>query len=228
MSGSRTQPIIAIDGPAGAGKSTVARRLAQSLGYLWIDTGALYRGVALAAQERGISWTDEVALGALVAGLDIQLETTSAGASKLLLDGVDRSTAIRTPEISQGASLVSRCVSVRQPLLELQRRLAARGAAVLEGRDIGTVVFPDAEFKIFLTAPVEVRAQRRFAELQQQGLAVDADQTLQDVHRRDEQDATRAIAPLRPAADAIVFDTAGLSVIEVVAQLVQLVRKQSP
>jgi cytidylate kinase len=209
-----TAPIVAIDGPAGAGKSTVARQLARRLGFTIIDTGAIYRSVALAAQRAGISWEDDDALARL---LDAGLGLTFDG-ERVLLRGEDVTEAIRTPEISRGASVVSARPVVRQKLLPLQRdlgRAAARGA-VLEGRDIGTVVFPDADVKFFLTASDEARARRRHAELAEKGLSVPLPEVLADQRRRDKDDTERAIAPLKAAPDAVIVDTTGFDLEQVV------------
>jgi len=209
-----TAPIVAIDGPAGAGKSTVARQLARRLGFTIIDTGAIYRSVALAAQRAGIAWEDDTGLSRL---LDAGLGLTFQG-ERVLLRGEDVTEAIRTPEISRGASVVSARPVVRQKLLQLQRDLgrAAPRGAVLEGRDIGTVVFPDADVKFFLTASDEARAQRRHAELNEKGLSVPLPEVLSDQRRRDKDDTERAIAPLRAAADAVVVDTTGFDMEQVV------------
>src|SRR2546425_3876769 len=208
-----TAPIVAIDGPAGAGKSTVARQLARRLGFTIIDTGAIYRSVALAAQRAGIAWEDDTGLSRL---LDAGLGLTFQG-ERVLLRGEDVTEAIRTPEISRGASVVSARLVVRQKLLQLQRDLgrAAPRGAVLEGRDIGTVVFPDADVKFFLTASDEARAQRRHAELAEKGLSVPLPEVLADQRRRDKDDTERAIAPLRAAADAVVVDTTGFDLEQV-------------
>jgi cytidylate kinase len=224
MTSHRQRPVIAIDGPAGAGKSTVALKLAQRLGFVLVDTGALYRGVAMAAREAGVPWDDAARLGEFTATLDLQLVPTSNGAPRLLIAGVDRSDDIRTPEISMGASDVSKHESVRAALLDLQRRLGRDGGVVLEGRDIGTVVFPDAEAKVFLTAAAEVRARRRVDDLAQRGLQADFGQTLAEIQARDAQDSGRAVAPLRPATDAITLDTTNLDIDRVVERLVELAR----
>jgi cytidylate kinase len=227
---SRPRPVIAIDGPAGAGKSTVAQRVAQSLGFLLVDTGALYRAVALAARESNVDWNDEAALGELASGLELEFQHDPAAGGDapphLLLNGRDRSEDIRTPEISLGASEVSKHPSVRRTLLSLQRRLGAQGGVVLEGRDIGTVVFPDAELKVFLTASPESRATRRVSDLAERGIVADFGQTLADIQLRDERDANRPVSPLRAASDAVTLDTTHLDVDSVVEQLAQLARSK--
>jgi cytidylate kinase len=221
-------PIVAIDGPAGAGKSTVARELARRLGFTIVDTGAIYRAVAVAAQRAGIGWEDDAGLARLLdAGLGISFAPAGEG-QRVLLHGDDVTEAIRAPEISRGASVVSARPVVRQKLLGLQRQLG-RGAprgAVLEGRDIGTVVFPDADVKFFLTANDEARAARRHAELADKGLPVPLGEVLADQRRRDKDDSERAIAPLKPATDAVVVDTTGMDLGEVVEQCYRLARER--
>jgi cytidylate kinase len=217
--------IVAIDGPAGAGKSTVARQLAGRLGFTMVDTGAIYRTVALAARRAGVDWEDDAGLDELLeSGLGLSF-VQRPGGQGVLLRGDDVSQAIRTPEITRGSSIVSARPVVRAKLLSLQRELG-RGApagAVVEGRDIGTVVFPDANVKFFLTASEEARAARRHAELADKGIAL-AD-VLADQRRRDKDDSERAIAPLKPAPDAIVVDTTGLDLAEVVERCLALARQ---
>ncbi len=223
-----TRPfIIAIDGPAGAGKSTAARRLAARLGFSMVDTGAIYRAVALAAAREEIAFGDDERLATLLPGLRIRFEVAEDGGQRVLLDGVDVSAEIRTPAMSLGASAVSARPVVRAALLDLQRRLAtAEGnrGSVLEGRDIGTVVFPDADLKFFLTAAPEVRARRRHDELKAKGQPAPLAQVLAEQEKRDFDDTQRAVAPLRAAADALLVDTSGLSLEGVVDTLADVVR----
>lgn len=223
----RGRPVVAIDGPAGAGKSTAARAVARALGYTLVDTGSLYRAVALLAAEAGVAFDDvagveAVAREAVATG---NLRLSSAGTdTRVMVRGDDPGERIRTPELSMGASAVSAHPGVRAALLDAQRRYGRDGGVVLEGRDIGTVVFPDAEVKVFLTARPEVRARRRFDELTARGVAADFDETLADVVRRDAQDARRAIAPLRIADDAWQLDASSLTPDEVVSAIVNRVR----
>jgi cytidylate kinase len=216
--------VVAIDGPAGAGKSTVAAELARRLGYVLVDTGALYRGVAIAADEQGVSWDDGPALGALARTLELAFVSDAAGQPRLQVAGRDRADDIRTPHISMGASHVSRHPEVRQALLGIQRGLGSQGGVVLEGRDIGTVVFPNAEAKIFLTASPERRAARRVEDLRARGITADFDTTLNEVRARDAQDSGRAVAPLKPAPDSVIVDSTALAVEEVVERLVSIAR----
>ncbi len=218
--------IVAIDGPAGAGKSTVARRVAARLGFAMVDTGAIYRAVALAATRRGIALDDDRRLGELLPSIEIRFEPPHApgAAQRVLLGAEDVSAEIRTPEMSLGASKVSGRAVVRAGLLELQRRLAlapGNAGAGLEGRDIGPVVFPDADVKFFLTASAEERARRRHAELRAKGDPQTFEEVLADQLRRDRDDSQRAVAPLRPAGDAIVIDTTGTPLPEVVDRIVR-------
>jgi cytidylate kinase len=219
----RPRPIVAIDGPAGAGKSTVARRLADALGYVLVDTGAMYRVVALAAKRAGVAWEDAAAVGALaqaiVARQGMSFERDAERGVCVRLDGEDVSDAIRAPDMGMGASTVSAHKGVRDALFDLQRQAGRGGGVVLEGRDVGTVVFPDAEVKFFLTARPDVRARRRFDELTARGAVVTLAETLADVRQRDEQDTTRAVAPLRQADDARLIDNSDLTVDETVARM---------
>jgi cytidylate kinase len=228
---SARRPIVAIDGPAGAGKSTVARRLADALGYVLVDTGAMYRSVALAAKRAGVDWKDGEKLGELARGLvavrALVFERDPALGVRVKLSGEDVSDAIRTPDIAQGASTVSTHKDVRGALLELQRQAGREGGVVLEGRDIGTVVFPEAEAKFFLTASAETRARRRHADLEAKGNAGTFEDTLADVKRRDAQDENRPIAPLKKADDAILVDSTDLSIDQTVASMLAVVRKLS-
>ncbi len=216
--------IVSIDGPAGAGKSSAARMLAARLGFAMVDTGAIYRTVALAARRAGISYQDDAALEALLPGLRVRFAppVRAGEAQRVLLGDEDVSAEIRTPPMSMGASAVSARPVVRAGLLELQRRLALapenRGA-VLEGRDIGTVVFPDADAKFFLTASPEERARRRHAELRARGEEVALEDVLAEQLQRDRDDSQRAVAPLRPAPDAVQVDTTGVPLESVVERL---------
>ena len=218
----KTGLIIAIDGPAGAGKSSTSRLLAERLGYRYVDTGALYRAVGLLAWEQGIQPDDSPSLMAVCASLALRFEPASAG-QRLFIGGRDVTHEIRRPEVSQMASKVSAQPVVREHLLALQRDLGKDGSAVLEGRDIGTVVFPDADMKVYLDASSEERSRRRYAELARKGTATSLEATREDMQERDERDSGRAHAPLRAASDAIILDTTGLSLAEVVDALVKRV-----
>lgn len=222
----RARPIVAIDGPAGAGKSTVAKRLAEALGFVLVDTGALYRCVALAAAEAGVGFDDAARVGEIAHALVTRSAIHFDGAGHIALDGRDVSSAIRTPDIAMGASTVSAHGAVRDALLDMQRQAGREGGVVLEGRDIGTVVFPDAEVKFFLTATPEVRARRRHDELVKKGSAPSFEDTLADVIRRDEQDTGRAVAPLKQASDAVLVESSSLSADEVVASMARVVREK--
>jgi len=224
----RQRPVVAIDGPAGAGKSTVTRLVADELGYTRVDTGALYRAVALFCLEQGVDWTDAGASAEMARALArpsaLKLGT-SGPATKVEIEGRDVSGAIRTLEMGQGASIVSQHEPVRAALLEIQRELGRAGGVVLEGRDIGSVVFPDAEAKFYLTASAEVRAERRRLELLEKGSAPPLEQVLREVEERDRRDSTRPVAPLVRAADALLVDSSTQSVDEVVQTIVAEVRR---
>ncbi|MFT3699615.1 MAG: (d)CMP kinase [Kofleriaceae bacterium] len=207
--------VVTIDGPAGAGKSTVAKTLARRLGYSLLDTGAIYRSVALSSQRAGIPWDDAERLAQIARDLAIEFKFVG-DTNSVFLAGEDVSKAIRTPEISQGASQVSAHGPVRAALLDLQRRLGSGGGVVVEGRDTGTVVFPLAEAKFFLSATDEERARRRVAELQLAGKDVDYIQTLAEIRERDHRDASRDVAPMKAAEDAVIIDSSTMTIDQVV------------
>jgi cytidylate kinase len=215
---------IAIDGPAGAGKSTVAKKLAERLGLTHVDTGAMYRAVALAAIKAGISCEDEENLARLVQTLQIGFSRSEDGETAVCLGGQEVSREIRTPEVSRCVSLVARVPAVRRFLTEIQRQLAAGSGVVMEGRDIGTVVLPDAEKKFFLTASVEERARRRFLETARDGHQITLADQINEIVRRDTFDTQRKVAPLIPAPDAVVIDTTERSPDEVVALILAQVQ----
>lgn len=214
---------IAIDGPSGAGKSTLARRCAAAFGFLYADTGAIYRTVGLAAVRAGIDRKDGQAVAGLLPGLKIEMKYDAQGEQRMYLNGEDVSDAIRMPEISLAASDVSSLPVVRQFLLEMQRGLARTQSVLMDGRDIGTVVLPDADLKVFLTASAEERARRRVLQLQEKGVTEDYEKVLQEIRYRDEQDMNRETSPLRQAEDAVLLDTTELSYDESFAALSQLI-----
>ena len=214
---------IAIDGPSGAGKSTMARRLAESFGFLYVDTGAIYRTLGLACCEAGISRGDEDAVMALLPTLDISIRYNEQGEQCMYVNGRDVSREIRLPEISLCASEVSSHPQVRSFLLDMQRKFARENNVIMDGRDIGTVVLPEAELKIFLTASPEARARRRLAELRAKGSDQSFEEVLHDMIRRDEQDTTRAAAPLKKAEDAVELDSSDLNFEETLARLSEIV-----
>ncbi len=222
---SESNAVVTIDGPAGAGKSTTARQLATRLGYSFLDTGALYRTVALSARQLGIDWADGPAVGDLAAKLRIRFQP-EGGVNRVLVDGKDVTDDIRAPEISQGASKVSALPEVRAALLGLQQVIGARERTVAEGRDTGTVVFPNAFAKFFLTATPEERARRRLLELEAQGRPAPFAEVLAELQQRDARDSGRAVAPLKRAADAVEIDTDGKNIVEVVALMERLVRER--
>ncbi len=215
--------LITIDGPAGAGKSTIAKRLAASLGYLYLDTGAMYRSVALAAKRKGISFQDEEALARLAQEMDLRLEPSGDGV-RVLLEGEDVSEAIRTPEIDRLSSLVAQVPGVRAALSARQKELGQEGGVVAEGRDMGSFVFPEADLKFFLTATPEVRAKRRLAQLESKGLKADYEKILADIIERDKRDRERKIAPLVVPEGAIVIDTSDKTPQEVLELLLNHVK----
>jgi len=204
--------IIALDGPAASGKSTAAKLLASKIGYLYLDTGAMYRACALAARRSNIDLDDPDALQSLVDEIDIRIEQGPDG-NRILLASDDVSRAIREPDISLLASAISAKKEVRQKMVELQREMGKSGGVILDGRDIGTVVFPQAELKFFIVAPVEVRAQRRYLELKEKGNDARFEDVLDELVKRDEADSSRALAPLIPAEDSILIDTGELTIV---------------
>jgi cytidylate kinase len=214
---------IAIDGPAGAGKSTIAKRLAKELGYYYVDTGAIYRTVAYFMDLLGISPKDTDGVSRYIDELTIDIYYDENGLQHMLMNDIDVTDDIRTPDISQKASLVSAQPVVREMLLDMQRDVARENNVIMDGRDIGTVVLPKADVKIFLTASAEVRAQRRHAELQAKGAKDSFEQVLSDIQRRDHQDSTRAIAPLKAAKDAVTVDTSGMDIDDVVETIRRIV-----
>jgi len=220
--------IIAIDGPVGSGKSTLARRIAEILGYVYIDTGAMYRAVALKALRRGAAIDEEHAdaLEALTRETRIDLRAQDGG-QFVFLDGEDVTGAIRTPDVAQAASKISVIPGVRHVLVAEQRRAGRQGGVVMEGRDIGSVVFPDAQLKIFLTASAEVRAERRWREYQQKGQAADLARTLEEIRERDRRDEGRAHSPLVRAADAVTVDSTAMDAEEVARLVVMLAREHT-
>lgn len=216
---------IAIDGPSGAGKSTIARAVAKALGMLYVDTGAMYRAIGLYAFENGIAPRDAAALGRALADIDIKL-AYEGGVQRVFLNGRDVSEAIRRHEISAYASDVSALPAVRAFLLDLQRDMAKTHSVIMDGRDIGTVILPHADIKIFLTAAAEDRARRRFDELCAKGETVSYERVLEDVRVRDHNDETRAAAPLRPAPDAEIIDTTGNTLDESIELILNFVKER--
>lgn len=217
---------VAIDGPASAGKSTVARGAAKELGYIYVDTGALYRTVALAATRNGVLESAEKT-EQMLKDITVDLAFDDAGAQCVYLNGEDVSSLIRTPEISMAASNVSKIPAVRAFLLGLQRDIAAKNNVIMDGRDIATVVLPDAQVKIFLTASPECRAERRYKELLEKGENVKYDDVLADVNARDYQDSHREIAPLKPAEDSVIADTSGKSLPQSIEMIISVIKEKT-
>ncbi|RKY62210.1 MAG: (d)CMP kinase [Candidatus Latescibacterota bacterium] len=219
----RNKPVVAIDGPAASGKSTTARMVARRLGYLWVDTGAMYRALALKALREGIRPDDRERLKETVDRTDVYLEERDGGL-RVFLDGEDVTEAIRSPEVTRAVSWVCTFPFVRQAMMRLQREMACGGGVVMEGRDIGTVVVPDAEVKVFLDADIKERARRRWKELGERGVNVSLEEVERELAERDRKDAEREHAPLRRAPDAIVVDTTDLSIDEQVDRIVQMIK----
>lgn len=220
---SRDRMIIAIDGPAASGKSTTARLVAERLGYTYIDTGAMYRAVTLAVLRAGIDPEQRKEVESLAQEISIHLERTSEGTLRTFLDREDVSTAIRSPEVTAHVSLVSAYPGVRQRLVEMQQRIGAHGGVVIDGRDIGTVVFPDADVKVFMVADLDARAQRRQVDLEHMGSSTTVDGILAALAERDRLDSTRQISPLVKAEDAVEIDTSCITVDEQVDRVIELV-----
>lgn len=215
---------VAIDGPAGAGKSTVSRAAAKAVGYIYVDTGALYRAVGVNALRKGIDTKDKYAVAASLADISVDLVFEN-GEQKVLLNGENVSAEIRTPPASMAASDVSAVPEVRAFLFDLQRDIAKRNNCIMDGRDIGTVVLPDAKVKIFLTASPEERATRRYKELIEKGTEVKYEDVLADLIERDYNDSHREIAPLKPAEDGVILDTTGLSLDESVNEIIRIIKE---
>lgn len=220
-------PVITIDGPSGSGKGTISQIVAQRLGWHFLDSGALYRLVALAAQRKGMALHDEAALARLAAALDVEFRSAGASAPErppeaaILLDGADVTAALRTETCANAASKVAALPAVRLALLDRQRAFRRPPGLVADGRDMGSVVFPDAPLKIFLTASAEVRAERRYKQLKEKGINVTISSLTKEISERDARDSARSIAPLRPAAEAVVLDSSTLSIAEVVQRVLQ-------
>jgi len=225
MGSCKRKPVIAVDGPAGVGKSTIAISLARELDLTYVETGALYRAVGLAARRAGTDLNDHAALGEVAAGMEI-LFRFEEGVNRVFLQGEDVTALLRNPDAGPLASRVSAVPEVRAALLELQRAFGREGGAVAEGRDIGTVVFPDADFKFFLAADPAERARRRHLQLQGMGKEVNFDQLLAEIKERDHQDSTRALAPLKAADDAIIVDTTHMHADEVTRTLLERVWRE--
>ncbi len=221
---SERPPVIAIDGPGGSGKGTIAMRVAERLGWHYLDSGALYRLVAVAAMDRDIARDDEQRLGELARDLDVSFDVEGSSMT-ILLDGNRIEGRLRSEAVSAFASHVAAVPAVRSALVERQRAFRRPPGLVADGRDMGTVIFPDAELKIFLTASVEERAQRRYKQLKEKGESVNLSRLFRDIEKRDERDRTRAVAPLRPATDAHVLDSTDASIEKVLERVMALVRE---
>lgn len=217
---------IAIDGPAGAGKSTIARQVAADFSIIYVDTGAMYRAIGAYALRHGVDTRSAEAVAALLPEIHLELSYSSENGQRILLNSEDVSAEIRLPEMGMAASNVSAIPEVRRFLLEEQRNMARRQSVIMDGRDIGTVVLPDAQVKVFLTATPEVRARRRWKEFQDKGLNESYETILADVRRRDEQDMNRPIAPLKPADDAVLLDSTELNFEETVAAIENLIKER--
>jgi cytidylate kinase len=219
--------VIAIDGPAGSGKSTVSKRVAQELDYLYIDTGAMYRALTLKAMREKVSLENEKALVRLCDNADIELSMDEEGSLKVTLDGEDVSREIRDPEVTNNVFYIAKLPEVRKHMVSLQRKAGEKQNAVLEGRDIGTVVFPDADFKFYIDADFQERVRRRFVELKEEEHPVSMEEVSEDLKIRDEKDKTRKVAPLKKAEDARYIDTTNMTIEQVVDEVIKQVRGSS-
>jgi cytidylate kinase len=213
---------IAIDGPAGAGKSTIAKACAAKLGYVYVDTGAMYRSIALYMIKHGIDVSDENLVSSNVSSVALDISYAD-GEQRIFLNKIDVTGKIRTPEVSAAASAVSAYKKVRESLLSMQRDIAAKENVIMDGRDIGTTILPNADIKIYLTASADVRGNRRYKELTEKGIKVDLESVINDVKKRDEADLTRAVSPLRMASDAILIDSSDMTIDQVVDKIVNYV-----
>jgi cytidylate kinase len=218
---------IAIDGPSGAGKSTISRKAAEKFGFIYVDTGAIYRTIGLATKIRGVSLDDTAAVIELLPTLEIELKYNDAGEQHMYLDGNDVSRDIRLPEVSMLASKVSAIPAVREFLVDMQRGMAEKYDVIMDGRDIGTVILPNADLKIFLTADVRDRARRRYEELHAKGMEKPFDEVLAEMEKRDEQDTQRAAAPLKAADDAVLLDTSGNTLEESIDEVCRLISEKT-
>lgn len=218
---------IAIDGPSGAGKSTISRKAAEKFGFIYVDTGAIYRTIGLATKIRGVSLDDTAAVIELLPTLEIELKYNDAGEQHMYLDGNDVSRDIRLPEVSMLASKVSAIPEVRAFLVDMQRGMAEKYDVIMDGRDIGTVILPNADLKIFLTADVRDRARRRYEELRAKGMEKPFDEVLAEMEKRDEQDTQRAAAPLKAADDAVLLDTSGNTLEESIDEVCRLISEKT-
>lgn len=218
---------IAIDGPSGAGKSTISRKAAEKFGFIYVDTGAIYRTIGLATKIRGVSLDDTAAVVALLPTLEIELKYNDAGEQHMYLDGNDVSRDIRLPEVSMLASKVSAIPEVRAFLVDMQRGMAEKYDVIMDGRDIGTVILPNADLKILLTADVRDRARRRYEELHAKGMEKPFDEVLAEMEKRDEQDTQRAAAPLKAADDAVLLDTSGNTLEESIDEVCRLISEKT-
>ena len=217
---------VALDGPSGAGKSTAAKNLAKKLGYVYVDTGAIYRTVGLAAQYADVDSKDTAGMIALLPGIQIDMDYDADGTQMMLLNGKNVSKEIRTPRSSIYASDVSAIPEVRAFLMDMQRDMAKKHNVVMDGRDIGTVVLPDANVKVFITASAEERARRRCAELEQKGTPTPYEEVLRDIEYRDKQDSSRAVAPLKPAEDAVILDNSDFTAEQTLEALLRIVAEK--